>query len=363
MDNSVVRFASVQYDKLDAHATLPAKFKRLLETFNLTGMVKDKPVALKMHLGRNLGYTTIHPLFVKILVDYLKETAERIFITDLDSSVAVARDRGYGEAALGVPIVSTTGLFDRYYYTHKVSFNKLKEVQVAGHIQDADILIDFSHLKGHGVCAYGGACKNIAMGCVTRKTRRDLHSLEGGINWDKDLCDQCQTCIESCRYGANKFDKEGNYEIFYHDCTYCQHCIDVCPNEALTLAGKNYEDFQEGMAIATREVLKTFEKGSTYYINFLLNITILCDCWGLSTPSLVPDIGILASDDIVAVEKASLDIIGDGTPLPNSLPEGRKLAAGRHLFEKLHGKDPYVQIEKLKKLELGNDNYTIEEIK
>jgi len=363
MKNSVVKFASVQYDQLDAQATLPAKFKRMLESFNFGGIVQDRSVALKMHLGSNLGYTTIHPLFVKILVDQLAGAGARVFITDLDSSVTSARDRGYGEASLGVPIVSTTGLFDKYYYSHKVSFKKLKEVQIAGHIQDADLLIDFSHLKGHGVCAYGGACKNIAMGCVTRKTRRDLHSLEGGINWDKGLCDHCQTCIDSCRYGANKFDEQGNYEIFYHDCTYCQHCIEVCPNDALTLVGKNYEDFQEGMAIATQEVLKTFQKNSVYYINFLLNITILCDCWGFSTPSLVPDIGILASDDIVAIEKASLDMIGGASPLPNSLPRGRKLAEGGHLFEKLHGKDPYVQIEKLKKRGLGNDNYSIEEIK
>ncbi|MDZ7837863.1 MAG: DUF362 domain-containing protein [Actinomycetota bacterium] len=155
------------------------------------------------------------------------------------------------------------------------------QVQIAGHIQDADVLIDFSHVKGHGVCAYGGACKNIAMGCVTRKTRGDIHALEGGINWNKDLCDHCYACVDSCRYNANKFDDDGNYEIFYHHCTYCQHCIDVCPNEALTLEGKKYEDFQEGMAIATQKVLETFEPDSVYYINFLLNITILCDCWGL----------------------------------------------------------------------------------
>ncbi len=362
MNNAIVKFASAGYEKLDAQYTLPAKFKRLLETYNFGDTARDKSVVLKMHLGNNLGYTTIHPLFVKILVDHLKEKAGRIFITDLDSSVEAARDRGYGEA-LGVPIVSTTGLFDKYFYSHRVSFKKLDEIQIAGHIEDADILIDLSHLKGHGVCSYGGACKNIAMGCVTRETRRDLHSLEGGIKWDKDLCEYCKDCLDSCRYGANSFDEEGNYKISYHDCTYCQHCIGVCPNEALVLLGKNYEDFQEGMAIATGEVLKTFDKNSIYYINFLLNITIICDCWGLSTPSLVPDIGILASDDIAAVEKASLDMVGDSKPLPNSLPKGRNLAEGRHLFEKLHGKDPYVQIEKLKNNGLGNDNYKIEEIK
>ncbi len=362
MKKPVVRFVSAEYEKLDAQSTLPAKFKRLLESLGLEGMTKDRTVAIKMHLGEKLGYTTIHPLFVKIMVEHLKGISGRIFITDLDRSVTSAQDRGYQSQVLGVPIVSASGLFDKYYYSHKIDFKKLKEVQVAGHIQDADVLMDLSHVKGHGVCSYGGACKNIAMGCVTKKTRRDLHSLEGGIEWDKDLCDHCLECLDSCRYGANKFDENGNHNIAYHDCTYCQHCINVCPNGAIALVDRKYEDFQEGMAIASKEILGTFDKNSIIFINFLLNITIICDCWGLSTPSLVPDIGIMASEDIVAIEKASLDMIGDLKPLPNSLPRGRKLAAGKHLFEKLHGKDPYVQIEKLKKAGLGNDRFTVEEI-
>ncbi len=161
---------------------------------------------------------------------------------------------------------------------------------------------------------------------------------------------------------ANKFNDEGKYELFFHNCTYCQHCVEVCPNNALTFVGNNFKDFQEGLAIATKEVLKTFGKDSVYYINVLLNITMLCDCWGMSTASLVPDVGIMASSDLVAVEKASLDIIKDETPLPGSLPVGRELRKGKHLFEKIWGKDPYGQIDKLEKIGLGNSNYTIEEI-
>lgn len=371
MEKSVVKFASVKFTKLEPSATLPAKFQRMLESLPLEEIVGGKSVALKMHLGGNLGYTTIHPLFLAILLRALKDAGGDVFVTDLyhrnndNFGVRGALNRGYSEEAIGAKLVPVAGIFDNYYYPKKVNFKSLKEIQVAGSIHDADILIDFSHVKGHGSCGYGGACKNIAMGCVTQKTRRDIHALEGGgIDWDEELCTHCETCINECRYKANKFNKDkGNkYELNPHDCTYCQHCVEVCPSGALTFSSKSFIDFQKGLAIATNEVLKTFDKGSVYYINVLLNITMLCDCWGMSTPSLVPDIGIMVSDDIVAIEKASLDVIKLENLLPNSIPEGRELREGNHIFEKIWGKNPYRQVVELKNLGLGNDDYIIEEV-
>jgi len=356
MGRSVVKFASVNFKKMEADATLPAKFRRMLESLPLKEMVDGKSVALKMHLGGNMGYTTIHPLFVRILVKALKDSGGDVFITDLyhrnndDFGIRGAAKRGYMENIVGCKLIPVAGIEDKYYYSKKVNFKSLKEIQVAGNIHDADVLIDFSHLKGHGCASYGGACKNIAMGCVTSETRREVHALEGGIVWNE------------CRYKANKFNDEGKYELFFHHCTFCQHCVEVCPNNALTFQGKNFKDFQTGLSIATKEVLKTFDKDSVYYINILLNITMLCDCWGMSTASLVPDVGIMASRDLVAIEKASLDIIKDGTPLPGSLPVGRELRNGKHLFERIWGKDPYGQIEELEKIGLGNSNYVIEEV-
>jgi len=101
------------------------------------------------------------------------------------------------------------------------------------------------------------------------------------------------------------------------------------------LEARNYLDFQEGLAIAAEEVLKTFFPENVLHINVLMNITMMCDCWGMSTQSLVPDIGILASNDIVAIEKASLDLIKADSVLPNSLPKGKTLVEGKHLFEKV----------------------------
>lgn len=114
------------------------------------------------------------------------------------------------------------------------------------------------------------------------------------------------------------------------------------------------------MAISTDKVLKTFNSKNVYYIIVLMNITALCDCWGLSTLSLVPDIGIMASDDMVFIEKASLDAIKSEDLFSNSLPSTRTLTNGKHLFEKTWGKDPYLSVSALEKIGLGNTNYEIE---
>lgn len=359
--SSNVLFSSVSYDKYDSSATLPSKFERLIDSMNLQKTVKGKLTAIKMHLGRNIGYSTIHPLFVKILIDKLKNFGANVYITDQD--ISSARVRGYTEEYLGVPIVYACGVTAKYYYEKYVDFKSFKNVDVAGNIYDAEVMIDLSHVKGHGACGYGGACKNIAMGCVTDRTRGQIHNLEGGLEWNEELCTHCEQCVSNCNHNANKFDNENKYQVFFHHCTYCQHCVKVCPTGAITLNGSKFEDFQTGMAICTDEVLKTFQPGSVYYINFLMNITALCDCWGFTTPALVPDIGIMASHDIVAIERACIDAIKVENLIMSGIPQGHKLKSNGHLFERLHGKNPFIQLNELEKRGLGTQEYEINEIK
>jgi uncharacterized Fe-S center protein len=170
--------------------------------------------------------------------------------------------------------------------------------------------------------------------------------------------------VEACNRGAARWDdKEDQLKIFYHHCAYCRHCVLACPKKAFKINGGGFVPFQRGLALATREVLNTFDPARVLHINFLTQITVYCDCWGFSSPSLIPDVGILASQDIVAVDKASLDMTRDGEPLPGSLPPGRELMEGEHLFERIHGKDPYEMIRQMQEVGLGSEGYAVKEVK
>lgn len=358
-----VLFAPMAYARYEASQTLPEKFERLLKKSGLAERVKGKTVAIKMHVGDRIGYSTIPPIFVQKLVSFVKESGGDCFCTDHYLYRRSPERRGYTEMNLGCPLLDDCGHLGKYYYEKTVDYKSFTHVDVAGLIHDADFLIDFSHVKGHGSCGFGGACKNIAMGCVTDRTRHEIHGLEGGLVWHKDKCIHCNKCISSCNHYANSFAEDGSYHVNYHHCTLCQHCLKVCPKDAITLDGHNYADFQTGMAICTKAVVDTFAPGDVFYINVLTQITALCDCWGMTTPSLVPDIGILASDDIVAVERASLDAIRFEDLIPSGIPEGMELRPEGHLFERLHGKNPFTQLEKLEEQGLGSQAYDLVTVK
>jgi uncharacterized Fe-S center protein len=362
---SELLFARFKPQNLEPKHSIGAKWERLLASIDLASTVSGRRTAIKMHLGGGHGFTTIHPFFVRRLVDKVKAAgASEVFVTDSPSAVRTAVERGYTSESLGCPIISNTGTADRYVYAKAVepAFRSLTQVGVAGEIADAEAMIDLSHVKAHGAAGFGGASKNLSMGAVDGPTRSRLHSLEGGLTWNKNACTECRACVDNCDASALKLEN-GEWSVFYHHCRFCQHCVLICPEHALEMTGGGaYLDFQRAMALTTKAVLDTFDPSHVLFINFLTDITIFCDCWGMTTPRLVPDIGILAGRDIVAIEQATLDHIRAEDLIAGTLPDHIELGAGKHLFEQIHGKDPHAVIEVLHELGLGSREYQIREI-
>lgn len=341
--------------------SLPAKFDRMLKAVDFKNAVEKKSVAIKMHFGSFLNYTTVHPLFVKKVVDAVKQAGGSPFLTDVWGYNA---ERAYTPEVVGCPTYPVAGLNDSYKYVKKIKSKVVKEIEIGGFIQDADAMVVLSHSKGHGHAGYGGAIKNLGMGAVTGKTRTDVHNAMEGLFWLKKKCDFCLLCQKNCRGNAIKYDKTAKtISISTHHCVYCMRCAAVCPTGAIRIDMKKYRLFQKALAISANEAVKTFKKNRVLYFNVVMDVTPLCDCWGYSTPMLVPDVGILFSNDLVSIDVASLDLIDRQPFIEGSLPGHLTLSEKPgHLFERIWGKDPYGVTNEAEKLGMGSTKYVLKDI-
>jgi uncharacterized Fe-S center protein len=246
---------------------------------------------------------------------------------------------------------------------------------MAGALYDADVLVDLSHAKGHNSCGYGGAIKNIAIGGYSASSRWDkLHGVEQSIPyWDAEKCtpEHAKNLVLSCPYKQMKYDEENHkLTIPFGSCNQCEECIEADKDvECLELRQENFAAFQELMAISAKHLLDTFDPEKRFFLNFLLDITAICDCWGIGQPCVVSDIGVLGSRDIVAVEAATLDLIAQEGLITQNIPPYFKHVnldpnVNLHPFQRLHGpmKNPYLAVKFTETLKLGTRDYDLIEV-
>ena len=172
---SKVYFGTARQSRLEAKETLPAKLDLILEKLLIRERVKDEMVVIKMHTGNNIGYSTIHPVFVRRLVQAIKDGGGKPFIADVNWDVAGAETRGYTQETIGCPIYPAAGPDEKYFYEYEKPFKGIKNWKLAGMIHDATFLVNFSHVKGHPSCGFGAAFKNLALGCMAGETRSEMH--------------------------------------------------------------------------------------------------------------------------------------------------------------------------------------------
>jgi uncharacterized Fe-S center protein len=223
-----------------------------------------------------------------------------------------------------------------------------------------------SHTKGHINSGYAGAIKNLAMGCVSgrhreqgwQKGRGAMHCHgEMGLKWDPEVCTFCQQCAEICPLDSIEF-KGGKFSYDRETCWHCGRCSRVCQEGALTLP-QDDASFMKGMAESAAAVLSTFKKGKVVYVNFLFQVQPECDCMPIADVPVMQDQGILVSDDLVAIEQASMDLLRKAPPLPQSAAEDAGIKPGADILGTLNPRPLQLQIDECERLGLGTKQYEL----
>ncbi|HID32529.1 MAG TPA: DUF362 domain-containing protein, partial [bacterium (Candidatus Stahlbacteria)] len=299
----------------------------------LTNIDKKKPTAVKFHPGEAGNIYFVKPQFIRPVYERI---GGRAFLTDTTTlypgprSLAstyhlLVKEHGFGFA----PFIIADGLRGE-------SYEKIEGCEIAKVITVVDQLVVISHFKGHMVTGFGGAIKNLGMGCSAKAGKLKMHSYAKPKIKD-DKCQRCNVCVEYCPEGAIS---EGDPpRIDYNLCIGCCGCLSICPNRAIGIEW-NAEDKHTIEKIVTYAQAVLKDK-LCLYINFLVDITRNCDCFHTIEPPVGTDIGILAADDPVALDKASYDLT-------------------REVISKAQPQtDPLYQIEKAVEVGLGTDQYRL----
>ena len=374
-DSSKVYFGSIKHGNSGEFASIAAKLDKIIEHLDFSTIKPKDKVAIKMHLGFRDGYQTVPVFFVRRVVNAVKKAGGFPFVTDNPTAVYNAAERGYTSETCGCPLIPIAGVKDGYTQKTDFNFHSVDSLELAGVLRDADVLIDLTHSKGHNACGYGGAVKNIALGGYHGPSRwRKIHGVEGSIPyWDPEKCtpEHAKKLVEACPDEHIKYDEEKHsLTVAFGLCDQCLACMEADKDVGcLNIRQENFALFQELMARAANEVVKTYDDDKRFYLNFAIDITAMCDCWGIGQPHVVNDIGILGSRDIVAVEQATLDLIAKEGLIESMIPPFLRNVnldpnADLHPFARLLGpmKNPYLVTEYCEGLGMGNRKYELIEV-
>jgi uncharacterized protein len=371
MAKSVVYYGSPRQARLVDKETLPAKLELIIDQLHLRDRVKGELVLLKMHTGNNMGYSTIHPVFVRRVVKAIKDGGGIPFIADVTWDVEGAETRGYTQEVLGCPIYPAGGLKDEYYYSYERPYKNIQTWKLAGMVKDATFLVDFAHAKGHPSCSYGNAFKNLALGCMVGETRSAMHdACHYDQYWFRDLCPDekvRKAIVACCPQFAIVEDRHDSRELHLHveQCNQCGRCLEIAPEGSLKIDPVNFVTFQEACAISTSIALSTFDPGKSVFFSLATQMTPVCDCFGFTSMPILPDAGVFGSDDIVALDKAVLDSTAHMSIIEENLPTTMEITHRTgHPFSWMHGKykDPYKVVEFGEQMGLGSQDYELVDV-
>ena len=355
-----------------AKESLVEKLGRLIDTAGLEDTIKPRDlVAVKLHFGEAGNTAFIRPVFLKKIVEKIKEAKGVPFLTDANTVYAGTRSdsvhhlitaiqNGFAFAVVNAPIIIADGLRGKSETVVTVNQKRFKKVYIGSDIMQADTLISVAHFKGHELAGFGGTIKNLGMGCASRKGKLAQHSTVSP-KVKRKKCVGCGDCVDHCSQKALSL-KDEKAHLDSKKCIGCGECIIICPNGAIEIQwNQEIPVFLENMVEYTMGVLKN-KKKKALFLNFITNVSPACDCYGHNDAPIVQDIGIVASLDPVAIDQASVDLVNREAALQESCLS-INVKKGEDKFKGVYPEvDWEIQLEYAEKLGLGNRNYDLKVI-
>ena len=318
--------------------SVPEKLTRLLRRAGLPGMDLDgKFVAIKMHFGEPGNLSFLRPNYAKVVADLVKECGGEPFLTDCNTlypgrrknaleHIEAAYENGFSPFSTGCQIIIGDGLKGTDdVEVPVVGGEYVKKAKIGRAVMDADVFISLSHFKCHESTGFGGAIKNIGMGCGSRAGKMEQHN-SGKPDIDQSLCRGCHACTQECGQNAIYFDENNRAHIDHDKCVGCGRCLGRCNFDAIynENASAN-DDLNRKMTEYAKAVV---DGRPQFHISLIMDVSPFCDCHPENDVPVLPDIGMLASKDPVALDQACADLCCAAAPLPNSRLTDNRSAPG-----------------------------------
>ena len=325
MEVSNVYFTDLRVKNGD---NLLTKLQRLIKTAGIGNIdFTDKYVAIKMHFGEPGILAFLRPNYAKAVADIVKELGGKPFLTDCNTLYVGGRKNaldhldsanlnGFNPTTTGCQIIIADGLKGTDETLVPVEGGTyIKEAKIGRAVMDADVFISLSHFKGHESTGFGGALKNIGMGCGSRAGKMEMHSA-GKPHVDQNLCVGCQMCAKICAHDAPEFENK-KATINHDKCVGCGRCIGVCPKDAiLSASDESNEILNCKIAEYTKAVI---DNRPHFHISLVIDVSPYCDCHGENDAAIVPNVGMFASFDPVALDMACAETVNAQPVLSNSM--------------------------------------------
>lgn len=367
MEKSKVYYCDMHTGRMN----LPEKLKYLMKKAGFENIdFEDKYAAVKIHFGEpgNLAY--LRPNWAKVVCDYVKELGGKAFLTDCNTLYVGGRKNaldhldsaytnGYNPFQTGVHTIIADGLKGTDEALVPVNGEYVKEAKIGQAIMDADIIISLNHFKGHELTGFGGALKNIGMGCGSRAGKMEMHSA-GKPTVHQELCIGCGQCIKICAHDAPKIT-DGKAKIDHNKCVGCGRCIGVCPKDAIKASMDEANDI---LNYKIAEYTKAVVDGRPcFHISLVIDVSPYCDCHAENDIAIVPDVGMFASFDPVALDQACADAVNKQPSIKNSLLDKHGHTHHDHFTDVSPETNWKSCLEHAEKIGLGTREYELIEIK